>query len=368
MQVFDVGQGEGIFILFPNFKTMLVDLGSKKNKDLTGKAVFSYLEKQGFGGGKQLDYLIITHANVDHYNLVLEFLSKYKQNKFKFMFGGKQEHYQAGFINKLRELGEPIKPPSEPFSLIDDFGPKVGVRVLAINALSSLDAQGIQPEFASDHAWITNSASVVLRIDCGDAVLTMTGDATRDTERWVLMTENVSSDVLVVAHHGSYRTSNSPAWLTAVSPSFAFVSSDRQGTRDPNIPKPTGYGLPQQLVLQLLATSGFMENQCVTHGWVGSFLKSEYDQYNKDFPNAPLAYPQNDSPAWIQGQGTTGIFTTLSKMDASQTTQGEWADQGTQYEVVVDRSTSQITVNATEDDTSATSTTVAVRKKTKRNG
>ena len=44
IQFLDVGQGDGIFITFPNGKTMLVDLGSLKNKKLTSNDVFKYFK------------------------------------------------------------------------------------------------------------------------------------------------------------------------------------------------------------------------------------------------------------------------------------------------------------------------------------
>ena len=78
IQFLDVGQGDGIFIQFPSGPTMLVDLGSTKNKKITSNDVLAYFRKYTIFGrpNQKLDYLILTHGDRDHFNMVGEFIEK----------------------------------------------------------------------------------------------------------------------------------------------------------------------------------------------------------------------------------------------------------------------------------------------------
>src|SRR6185503_11476632 len=133
IQFLDVGQGDGIFIKFPNGKTMLVDLGSTKNKKLTKTDVFEYFKqhtKFKKDSRETLDYLILTHGDRDHYNMVLDFIKEFKVTVANLLFGGESSDYKDAIsgVNNLRASG------TLPFELNTkaSFG-GVEVMVLAIN-------------------------------------------------------------------------------------------------------------------------------------------------------------------------------------------------------------------------------------------
>lgn len=73
-----------------------------------------------------------------------------------------------------------------------------------------------------------NEMSLVLRIVYGDHAFLLCADIDSGIERLLLANGyDVSADVLKVAHHGS-ETATSPAFLQAVSPTYAVISGNDQ--------------------------------------------------------------------------------------------------------------------------------------------
>jgi hypothetical protein len=89
-----------------------------------------------------------------------------------------------------------------------------------------------------------NPNSIVLMVTSGNRNFFLMGDSTELTEEVILgnlgkdlkeLTKNRRS-VLKVGHHGS-RTSSSQAWLAAVRPQIAFISSDTRSFSGVSIPR-----------------------------------------------------------------------------------------------------------------------------------
>jgi competence protein ComEC len=103
------------------------------------------------------------------------------------------------------------------------------------------------PSFLPDES--ANDNSLVLRISYGSRAALLVGDAEAAAER-ALLARNASSlraDLLKLGHHGS-RTSTTPDFLAAVSPSVAVVCS---GVRN-------RYGHPDPGVMRALAARGVL--------------------------------------------------------------------------------------------------------------
>lgn len=71
--MFDVGQGDGIYIKTPNRKHILIDGGSSSKQK-----VGTYVLKNGvkYYGGAVLDYVFVTHSDSDHYSGIVELLEE----------------------------------------------------------------------------------------------------------------------------------------------------------------------------------------------------------------------------------------------------------------------------------------------------
>src|SRR5262245_8443208 len=76
LEFLDVGQGDGTLIRFPDNKTMLVDLGTVKNRKIVVKDILKYVHDHfpSLHLLGHLDYLVITHGDQDHYNMIKEML------------------------------------------------------------------------------------------------------------------------------------------------------------------------------------------------------------------------------------------------------------------------------------------------------
>jgi hypothetical protein len=118
---------------------------------------------------------------------------------------------------------------AEPSDLFDCGD--VDVRVLAANVAPT-------GSNANSESWITNSASIVLRLhrEVGGAGFTaiLIGDATFATERAMLAAYAnepglLDADLLRVGHHGTDVTSSSPEWFAATTPEVAVVSAGHHG-------------------------------------------------------------------------------------------------------------------------------------------
>ena len=86
-----------------------------------------------------------------------------------------------------------------------------------------------------------NDNSIVLKITDGDVDFLFTGDIEKEAEYDIIQSgENLSADVLKVAHHGS-DTSSSEDFIKKVSPEYAVIS----------VGKDNSYGHPEESTLDL---------------------------------------------------------------------------------------------------------------------
>ena len=102
------------------------------------------------------------------------------------------------------------------------------------------------PDF--EPGWGANDNSLVLRLSFGKRSFLLTGDAEHDAEERLLQRgSELSADFLKVGHHGS-RSSSTPAFLDAVAPRVATLST---GVRN-------RFGHPHGVTLQALAERGIV--------------------------------------------------------------------------------------------------------------
>jgi competence protein ComEC len=189
---FDVGQGLAVLVRTEG-RALLYDTGPAygAESDSAARVVVPALRGQGISG---LDLLVLTHEDSDHTGGALTVLESFEV---------------AGVASSL--------PASHP------------LHALAPNARrcaagDSWQWDGVRFEFlhpsGSDVAR-RNNLSCVLRVTAHGHAMLLTGDIERAAEAQ-LLDKGVRSDVLVVPHHGS-RTSSTPQFIAAVSPSWALV-------------------------------------------------------------------------------------------------------------------------------------------------
>lgn len=224
----DVGQGDAALITTPHGVKILVDGGGKANfallkKQSDGETVFvpdsrsigesvvcEFLWENGFD---RVDFLVPSHADFDHIDGLNDVARNFAvQNAF------------AG-----------RSPPQDfEFALFSQNLKKRGIPVLKISRGEVLEIDGAKIEIlfpdadANADAVSDNNHSVVFRLVYGSRSFLFTGDIEAQTERFLAQQpENLRSDVVKVAHHGS-KTSSTTDFIQATNAKFAVISVGRE--------------------------------------------------------------------------------------------------------------------------------------------
>jgi len=208
----DVGQGDAIFLRFPNGRTMLVDGGARElGRDMGERVVLPFLRSRGIS---RLDAVVATHAHGDHIGGLVSVLEGIEVGTYL-------DNGQAYGSWTARRVAE----------LIGERGIEHRV-VCAGDSLIGLGGVGVVVIHPT-HKYVSgkgkaprgiNNGSVVLQVRYGGQGMLLTGDVEKETDgellRWG---DRLRADVLKAAHHGS-RTSSSEAFLAGVRPRTVVVS------------------------------------------------------------------------------------------------------------------------------------------------
>ena len=206
----DVGQGDAIAIR-SGTRNVLVDGGPSRH-------VLSLLADRGI---RKLDAAILTHADLDHCEGLVEVI---QHLDVRAVWISPRSFHGDCAVHLLEVTRVPIH-------LVRD-GDALSLDNVRITA------------FVTDHQFRRhrlNNASTVLRVDIGKRRVLLTGDIEHETEI-ILEDRDLRADVLKVAHHGS-KTSTSTNFLELVAPRIAVISCGRRNL----------FGHPHPATLRTLA-------------------------------------------------------------------------------------------------------------------
>jgi competence protein ComEC len=244
----DVGQGDSIFIAFPDGKLMLIDGGGipafgvrpsnpsvsagaprrvKSKLDIGEDVVSPYLWSRSI---RRLDVIALSHAHEDHIGGLGAILENFH----------------------VKELWTGATPHSPSWDALRDKALRAGVKIVSMQRGSPFAYGGATlrilapgPNYvpAADPR---NNDSLTLRVSYGRRSALLTGDIERQVEA-ELLSENLveHADILKVAHHGS-KTSSTPAMLDSIHPAFAMISAGFENS----------YGHPHPDILARLSQRG----------------------------------------------------------------------------------------------------------------
>lgn len=233
----DVGQGDSIFIHFPDGQTMLIDAGASS----AGGRVVSYLQQRGVG---KIDFLVATHPHADHIGGMVEVVEAFNIGK---VYMPKVDHTSKTYENLLLAIQEK--------------GLKITAARAGLNIVWEEGIEGVKASFVapcSSHYDNLNNYSAVVRVQYGKTFLLLTGDAETEAEQEMLAGgSDLEADLLKVGHHGS-STSTTGLFLDAVTPVYAVISC---GEGNP-------YGHPHQETLDKLDQTGVETFRTDLHGTV----------------------------------------------------------------------------------------------------
>lgn len=212
--VLDVGQGDSIFLSFPDRQTMLIDGGGAAGAfhvagyhtgfDVGEEVVSPYLWSRGI---KRLSVVLLTHAHHDHIDGLRAVLNNFQVGQ---LWVGRDEHSRA-YRDLLAEARA--------------HHVKI-VHKLQGDRFNWQGTRGeiLWPRSADEAPAAANNDSVILRIGLGAVHFLLPGDAEREVEYTLLREgEPLKSQFLKVPHHGS-KTSSTERFLRKVRPRIAVIS------------------------------------------------------------------------------------------------------------------------------------------------
>lgn len=217
-----VGQGDAIAINLPDERVVLIDTGTiDYSVDYT-----DYLYENVLSNSKNrnIDYLILSHADADH-------------------IGGTKRLIQNFNVKKI--ILPVIDSETEIYTEIKNEISKnnIDTNIVEENELSK---NGYKFNFYYIEDEDTNASSTVVKLSYKNLGFLFAGDIDIEAENKLISKygEELDSDVLKVAHHGS-KMSTSKEFLDIVTPKYAVISCAKNS-----------YGHPTDTVLMNLSSAG----------------------------------------------------------------------------------------------------------------
>ncbi len=229
----DVGQGDATFIEFTNGEQMLVDCAIDARIIEALGRVMPYYDHD-------LDYLLITHPDSDHYGGCAEVLERFEVKNI--IYSGVQKSDDG-----WQDLWSKVEMEPADYYQIDaeDFW---RISSSTIHFLYPDHSLVKNPNILSIEKEVSaNNMSVIFKLSFGENNLLMMGDAEEELEEYLLATyaDQLDAEILKVAHHGS-GSSSIVDFLNVVSPDYAVISCGFDNR----------FGHPSRRVLKRLERAG----------------------------------------------------------------------------------------------------------------
>ena len=205
-----VGHGCAVVMEFPSGQAMLYDAGQFGSPHAAARTIAGYLWSQG---RSRLDAVVLSHADVDHYNGLPGVLERFSVGAIYVtpqMFQNENKAVLA-LASAIRRSGAPLR---EVWS-----GDK-------LSAGGDCTMEVLHPPRLGV-AGRDNANSLTLLVRCRGRRILLTGDLEPPGLDDVMAEEPLHCDVLLAPHHGSRRSEpeSLAAWST---PGWTIISNDRR--------------------------------------------------------------------------------------------------------------------------------------------
>lgn len=245
----DVGQGDCIFIQFPDGKDMVIDCANYTNSSQYQKETLEYLDQ--YVTDDQLDYLMLTHCDSDHVYFMDELLDRYQVDKVFMpnvlatptnetlkatidaldtsMFTDKDTVssvcYAEFFIAALTEPNCEIVLTVDP----DENTNAIVIEETVYRLTFYCPTQQYYDKYGLSTAERKNAISPIGILEYNNRKIMLTGDSNELNEpTFIQRAGQIDCDVLKVGHHGS-ETSSTVAFLDSYDFEYAVISCNKYG-------------------------------------------------------------------------------------------------------------------------------------------
>lgn len=220
----DVGQGDAEFIEWPDGEQMLVDC----SKDAT---ILSALGRVMKYYDKEIDYLVVTHPDSDHYGGCIDVLKRFEVKNIVYTGLQKTDKSWQYFQDMINQ----------------ENAKYIEIAVQDIWQIDGANLNFLYPDKKLDNnIKDTNNSSLVFKLSYGENDILFVGDAEEELENYLISKYGniLDSEVLKVGHHGS-GSSSGQNFIDAVSPDYSIIS----------VGKWNSYGHPSRRTLKRLERS-----------------------------------------------------------------------------------------------------------------
>lgn len=229
MTVLDIGQGDCIYIAFPDGKNMVMDIGSEFGSTSPWEHANDFLQQRNV---TQIDYLFITHGDYDHVREAKKLIDNYEIKSFYMPIDRAQD---SGTWEKVLQAAKNETYTDESGKTVDStYNNNIGAYTISGENWEmkcySFDENDFPEKF--NNAEKKNAVSPICLLEYAERTIVLTGDANEMTEEYVLAKgylDNIDTDILKVGHHGS-KSSTTQAFLDKIDAEFAIISTS--GTRE----------------------------------------------------------------------------------------------------------------------------------------
>ena len=210
----DVGQGDSALIRYKD-KNILIDTGGNYKYDYSD----SYISMFKSFGVKRIDYMFISHGDVDHIGNSIEYIKKIKIDNIYINKYKKTKLEKELCKYKCKKLGD------EDIIKINDINFYI-----------------LNPNY---DMFDENDNSLVINFSIKNKNVLFMGDSSKKVEDRIINDYDIGKvDILKIGHHGS-NTSSSYKFINEINPSYSVIS----------VGKNNRYGHPNKEVLENLNNS-----------------------------------------------------------------------------------------------------------------
>lgn len=228
MTVLDIGQGDCIYIAFPDGKNMIMDIGSEFRSTSPWNHANEFLQAKNV---TQIDYLFITHGDYDHIRDAKKLLDNYEIKSLYMPLDKAQD--SNTWLNLLEAAKEETYTSEDGKTVDAEYNNNVGTYTISGENWEMKCYSFDEADYPSGtNAEKINAVSPICLLEYADRTIVLTGDANEMTEEYVLAKgylDNIDTDILKVGHHGS-KSSTTQAFLDKIDAEFAIISTN--GTRE----------------------------------------------------------------------------------------------------------------------------------------